>query len=156
MDRKKLLAIFGAVGLLIIVILFIFNKAPEIPSPWQPTTVPYDSKCEGECLNNIQEMADIETSHLRGIKIVVRPDINDEIAQLGDCLDSIMHCVDEKDDPSQTFACVAQSICPVECKESYAKQFTASMTGQQQVDGIETIFLADNAICSPQESGGDK
>ncbi|MDQ6954647.1 MAG: hypothetical protein Q9M20_04310 [Mariprofundaceae bacterium] len=161
-NNKRFMAI-GVIALLFIVIGFIFSsndeppvenaKIPEIPSPWQPTTVPYDSECVGECLENIEEIADIENAHLRGVKITVRPDINDAIAQLGDCLDTIMDCVDEKDDATQTTVCVAQSQCPATCKDAYAKQFNAGMTARQQLDGIETIFLVDAAVCAPREAG---
>jgi len=154
--------LIGIGVLLIIIIAFIFISkedkpgeiatAPEIPSPWQPTTVPYDSECVGECLKNIEPIADIETAHLRGVKITVRPDINDAIAQLGDCLDTIMDCVDEKDDAKLTASCVAQSQCPASCKDAYAKKFNLSMPAKAQLDGIESIFLSDGAICAPREA----
>ncbi|MDX8390512.1 MAG: hypothetical protein R8M38_08485 [Mariprofundaceae bacterium] len=166
MENNKRFIVIGVIALLFIVIGFIFfskdeppvenAKTPEIPSPWQPTTVPYDSECVGECLKNIEKLADIETSHLRGVKIVVRPDINDAIAQLGDCLDTIISCVDDKGDTALTTVCVAQSQCPKRCKDAYAKQFNAGMSGIQQMDGIETIFLDDRAICAPREAGGSK
>jgi hypothetical protein len=162
MKKNKRLLFIGVVSLLLIVIAFIIIsknettdqvvQSPEIPSPWQPTTIPYDSKCEGECLKNLKPIADIETAHLRGVKIVMRPDINDATAQLGDCLDSIMNCVDESGDETQTASCVAQSQCPTVCKDAYAKQFDASMTARQQLEGLESIFLADGAICTPREA----
>jgi len=166
MDQQKKIIITGCIAFLLVAIAFAFlskdetpvepSKAPEIPSPWQPTTVPYDSKCEGECLKNIQPIADIENAHLRGVKIVMRPDINDAIAQLGDCLDTIMDCVDEKADTNQTASCVAQSQCPAVCKEAYAKQFNASMPDKAQLEGLETIFLSDQALCAPREAKANK
>ena len=152
-EKKKLfilLAVLGVIALLITGWLAI--RSNPLASPWKPTTVPYDSKCEGDCRKNIQEMADIETAHLRGVKIVVRPDINDAIAQLGDCLDSIMECVDKKDDPSKTAVCVKESICPAECKTAYAGTFDEGMTPEQQLDGVKKIFLADGGVCTPRVS----
>ncbi|TLS75278.1 hypothetical protein FE236_09970, partial [Mariprofundus erugo] len=95
-----------AVAALLLVIFFIVyisnDKAPEAPGPWKAATVSYDSECSGDCLKNIDEVADIETAHLKGVKVTVRKDVNDAIAQLGDCLDSIMDCVDESGDAAQT------------------------------------------------------
>ncbi|MDX8405742.1 MAG: hypothetical protein R8K50_06265 [Mariprofundus sp.] len=139
-----------------VMVLFIAGwwiiQSNQPASPWKSTTVPYDSKCEGDCQKNIQELADIETAHLRGVKIVVRPDVNDAIAQLGDCLDSIMECVDVKDDPSKTVVCVEESICPIECKIAYASTFNEGMTPEQQLDGVKKIFLADGGVCTPRVS----
>lgn len=161
MDQNKRFIMIGAVILLLIIIIFVFMSKgktpveavspPRISSPWQPTTVPYDSECEGECLENIEEIAVIATPHLSGIKIFVRPDVNDAIAQWGDCLDTIMDCIAEKDDASQAAACVAQSQCPDSCKDAYAKQFNAGMSDEQQMSGIDIIFLDDNAFCAPRE-----
>jgi len=161
MGKNRRFMFVGSIALLLIVIAFtLLSKdetvTPETPSPWQPTTVPYDSKCEGECQKNILEIAEIETAHLRGVKIAVRPDINDAIAQLGDCLDSIMDCVDESGDVTQTTICVAQSQCPTSCKEAYAKQFNSNMSARQQLEGLDSIFLADSAICAPREAGSIK
>ncbi|WP_161984431.1 hypothetical protein [Mariprofundus erugo] len=48
---------------------------------------------------------------------------------------------------------MAQSICPSLCKEAYAKQFHADLEPMKQLEGIEVVFLAENAICAPQEKG---
>ena len=162
MEQKKKLIAVGCIVFLLLGITFVLvsnyeapvetAKISEPPSPWQATTVPYGSECVGECLKNIEPIAEIETAHLRGIKITVRPDINDAIAQLGDCLDTIMDCVDEKGDAKLTAPCVAQSQCPASCKEAYAKRFNSSMPAKVQLDGIETIFLTEHAVCAPREA----
>ena len=122
-------------------------------SPWKAATVTYDSKCEGECLNRLQTVAVLNTPHLKGVKILWRPDIDDAIAQVGDCLDSIMACMDEVGgDPSHTAECVTKAKkCPEQCKKAYADQFNASMTAERQMEGVEAIFLADDGVCAPRE-----
>jgi len=150
--NKLIIGLAAASSVAILLMGWWMLRSHQPESPWKPTTVPYDSKCEGECLKNLQELADIETSHLMGVKIVVRPDVNDAIAQLGDCLDSISGCIDSKGDPSQTATCVSKSQCPKPCRDDYAKRFNGGMSAEQQMNGVEAIFLADNAICAPREA----
>jgi len=152
---KKYFFVFS--GIVIITFLFLFlwkMYKKSTSSPWKLPTVSYTSECDDDCLENLPVLSQIETSHLRGIKILFRPDVDDELAQLGDCLDSIMNCIDEEGDPGKTFSCVEKSLCPEPCKIAYSKEFNKNMSPEEQLRGIEKVFFEDGSICVPKEREG--
>src|ERR1700752_4101392 len=91
---------------------------------WAPTSVAYDATCRVNC----KDVRFISTGHnvrapLEGELPVIsyNPDVDDPIAQWGDCLDSIMRCV--RDQPRNlgpaVNTCVRQSRCPAKCVRRY-------------------------------------
>ena len=127
------------------------ESAPDKPgraSPWKPADISHDSRCEGKCVEKLRPVA-IGIDHLAGITLYARPDVNDAVAQLGDCLESIKQCVAARGDPTQTAACVAASQCPAVCKQAYAAQFSATLPAAEQLDGLDRIFLDKDAVCAP-------
>lgn len=159
MDKPKItvaaIALFVAV---VLVGLFVADDDDYViaENPWQRTTVSYESNCDSECQKNVLPLAAISNRHLKGVVLLSRPDINDAYAQLGDCMESIMACIDKDGNPNAAPKCVAESKCPVPCKTAFAGLSENIRDNDKMLDLIETVFITGENYCSPRRWEGVK
>ncbi len=126
------------------------------PNVWEETTVPFDP----ECLENCESVGTIGGSHgTEGAEFMINRTVDDDIAQWGDCLESIFICISLGEDPNGSMEektdlvreCIAASACPEECTSRYARKSSSSPEAAQQA--FFDVFIGDNAWCLPK---GDK
>jgi len=147
MNRK--FTIRAGIGIFILFFLIgilLLTKEPE--TPWKPTTVAYDPGCKKGC----EELSSTSLTHLGDISIYVQPNVDDAIAQWGDCLDSVTQCVEDKDLTRVNIAaCVKESICPNACKVAFATEVRGANQVAEALDAFEQVFINDNTVCLPKE-----
>ncbi len=151
--RKWLVVFLLLVVLSALLFWLLLDRRPGI-NAWEQTTVPYDSECAEDC----KEVGELGEFHgLDGAILRYNPAVDDPIAQWGDCMESILACMDAGADgatsPEAKAAlvnnCVAQSTCPKTCINRFAR-----LTSQKQEDvdaAFTDVFVGDRAWCLPVE-----
>lgn len=131
-------------------------KAPlNFDHVWKETTVTYDPTCSDGCVELLNRRAG---AHGGGGKLSVDPNVNDPIAQWGDCVGSIMSCYESRvTDESfnakreaAMHACVLESACPAECRDHYRASVEDNMARVNAT--LESVFLGERAACLPTEA----
>lgn len=146
----------ASAGFLLLLALSLFNfyERHVFLFLWEPTSVAYDASCQVNC----KDVRFISTGHnvrapLEGELPVIsyNPDVDDPIAQWGDCLDSIMRCV--RDQPRNlgpaVNTCVRQSQCPAKCVRRFLSDTGPSI--EQAERALFTVFVRPDAVCRPAE-----
>lgn len=132
------------------------------PHVWAEPTVPYEAEScaeEGAC-ETIDLAAAGHGAHGEesGTLFVYNPNIDDEIAQWGDCIDQIFVCIQtgmeaEGADGAETVrGCVAAADqCPGECREHFAGR-----AGGLDIEAMEALFFEtfvdERGYCVPREA----
>ncbi len=169
-DSKRPLAIATLVAfalLLAALAAYLYLGRDIRADVWQEATVPYDeSACdeEGEC----EVFATSAAGHGShdpedAIEFFYNPDIDDAIAQWGDCIGAVFVCIEtnmqqagegggEPDRASIINTCVAEAEdCPNECKAHFASQARGL-----DFDAMEALFFAtfveERGYCVPREA----
>ena len=122
---------------------------------WAPATVPYNPDCGANC----KTFATLEAAHggpkgaEGGLEMRYDPNVNDDVAQWGDCLDSVFVCINATGDrsPDRVRSCVQDAKCPKECKDRFAARASGS------IDEVKAaffgIFVDKDAACRPEGAG---
>jgi len=119
-------------------------------NPWKPASAPYGSDCDAACQKNVKPLAPISNTHLKGVVLFTRPDVDDAYAQLGDCLDQVMACMNKAGNALSAPSCVAASSCPAPCKAAFGGLSDNIKDGEKLLDLIETVFITGEQYCSPR------
>jgi len=132
----------GIVIAIFIVIVIISGQLKEdVFNPWQPATVTYDPSCSGD---KCKPAGAVSLGHFGDVEFAIQPDVDDAIAQWGDCLDSLMACMKKDGKPGD---CVDRSICPQPCKQRYHESTPDDVEFLAGLDAIETLFVKNGAAC---------
>lgn len=124
--------------------------APDTAAPdtgwdvWAPTTHPYDPACEG-----CQQVGVVAMGHLGGaVTLRFDPLVDDPVAQWGDCVESLLVCLEGGGDP---LSCGDSADCPAACKAAFQAQVTGISDVEGQVGALEAVYIVPGAPCRPQE-----
>lgn len=147
-------------------IVWWFFMRDNRPDVWEEATVPYtEDACEeeGNCELHVRALGGHGSHTGEGLfEFYYDPDIDDPIAQWGDCLDSVFTCInvameagaetgDEPDRVALINGCVAEAACPGECKD----RFTSRARGRD-FEGLEALFFEmfvdERGYCVPREA----
>ena len=118
------------------------GPAPGLENPWEETTVPYDPDCASGCI----ELANDHYGHIGDVEWMVNPDVDDPIAQWGDCLQSFVDCMDGGGEP---MACSQSSECPEACQREFSRRVEGVEDEEAQLDVFEAVYILDEAPCLP-------
>lgn len=123
-------------------------------SPWKKGTVAYDPTCKADC----QKLSDRIFPHVGPIKLQVQPKLDDEIAQWGDCLQSVASCLyaDRAAPNRDVKACVASAACPQSCKDRYVNAVGAETDVNKLLDAFEAVFVNQGAPCAARSTAGQR
>jgi len=152
--RVYFVLLFLAAALASAIYINFFYVKPAGSNLWTTTTVPYDTSCAENC----QVAGSLGSNHgTPEVDLLYNPNVDDSVAQWGDCLQSVFVCVSagNKPDISQigkadlARLCVQNSTCPAPCRERYALTAAKSPEAAKQV--FDEIFVNEDAWCRPQE-----
>ncbi len=156
--RWRLIAGAAVIVLLAILALIMFRPFAESPPAdlWQAATTQFDPDCSDECRVVLDERP---TGHGgsgdASMMMLTDPRLDDAIAQWGDCLDTVISCLDPEA-PGQTGPsaaqlrqCVARSTCPAACRERFASRSAGDL--EAAAAAFETLFLVEDAWCAPRD-----
>tara|TARA_R110002096_G_scaffold51665_8_gene135041 strand:+ start:1115 stop:1639 length:525 start_codon:yes stop_codon:yes gene_type:complete len=156
--RWRLIAGAAAVVLLVILALIVFRPFVERPPAdlWQAATTQFDPDCGDACRVVLDERP---TGHGgsgdASMVMLTDPRLDDAIAQWGDCLDSVISCLDPEapgqsgPSASQLRQCVANSSCPAACRDRFAERSAGDL--EAAAAAFETLFLVEDAWCAPRD-----
>jgi hypothetical protein len=157
-ENWRLLAGAGALLLLVFLALIIFRPFADPPPDdlWQAATTRFDPDCGAECPVVLDQRP---TGHGgsgdASMVMVTDPRLDDAIAQWGDCLDSVISCLDPAaagasgPSASRLRECVARSTCPVACRDRFAARSAGDL--EAAAAAFESLFLVEDAWCAPRD-----
>jgi hypothetical protein len=116
---------------------------------WRPTTVPWDPECRTGCVA-IARTAPLAHADAE-LLLRVNPAVDDPIAQWGDCLESILACLER--DGGRLAPCVDEAACPAECKALFRTQAAGATDEEARADAFEAVFVHRTAPCRPSAGG---
>ena len=134
--------------------LNFFYVKPAGSNLWTTTTVPYDSTCKENC----EVAGSLGNNHgSPEIDLLYNPNVDDSVAQWGDCLQSVFVCVSAGNKPNISQiekaglarVCVQNSTCPAPCRERYGLKAANSPEAARQA--FDDVFVNEDAWCRPQE-----
>lgn len=152
-----------ALVLILLAIWFFFFRDTR-PHVWAEATVPYTvDACEeeGACPElNIPASGHGAHGDENLMLFAYNPEIDDPIAQWGDCLDQVLACVqegtaEEIDDEARApliDGCVeAANLCPAECREEYVSRASAG-SFEAAERAFFSVFVEERGYCVPREA----
>jgi len=134
-----------AVATLLVILLILWQFRSETFNPWVPATVAYDSECSGD---KCKPAGTVSLGHFGDVEFAIQPDVDDAVAQWGDCLDSLMACMEKDGTPGD---CVDRSTCPQACKQKYHESTPGDVEYLAGLDAIESLFVKEGAACRATE-----
>ena len=122
---------------------------------WNETLNEYDPECDEGCIEVLNRP---QGSHGGSVRVGVKSDIDDPVAQWSDCVQSIMSCYEgqlaaadfEGEINSAMHDCVLSSACPTECRGHY--QSTVDDDLETVNRALDAVFLGERAACLPTEA----
>jgi len=109
---------------------------------WAPTTVPYDPSCASGC--EVIEEGDF--GHIGKIMLLANPDVDDPVAQWGDCIQSFRVCIEAGGDARP---CSEGSECPEDCRAQLEERIRNVTDLRTQLDAFKGVYLDEDAPCLP-------
>ena len=109
---------------------------------WSPTRVPYDPSCASDC----EVVEEGNYGHIGELQLLVNPDIDDPIAQWGDCIESFTVCIDNGMDAQ---SCSEGSVCPEECRVEYEERLVGLSDLEAQLLAFQAVYIDEGARCVP-------
>ena len=109
---------------------------------WAPTTVPHDPSCASGC--EVIEQGDF--GHIGELTLLVNPNVDDPVAQWGDCIQSFRGCIEQGTDAR---ACSEQSDCPESCRADYEGRIDGVSELEAQLDAFRAVYIDEGAPCLP-------
>ncbi|MDF0603746.1 hypothetical protein P1J78_23785 [Psychromarinibacter sp. C21-152] len=138
----------GAVLLFVVVVVLFWPRgADEI---WAEATKPYQSECNREdCI----EVVAPKPGHGGGqtLQMVYDPDVDDAIAQWGDCLDEVLVC---RRETGKTLSCVQEAACPAACINQFETAAANLADERERAQLFLVEFVEDGGFCVPNASDG--
>jgi len=114
---------------------------------WAPTTVAYDPSCASGC--EVVEEGDY--GHIGELRLLVNPDVDDPIAQWGDCIESFTVCIDNGMDAR---SCSEGSVCPDECRAEYEGRLVGLSGLEAELRAFQAVYVDEGAPCLPPINEG--
>jgi hypothetical protein len=121
------------------------QKDPPPDGPWAQATVAYDPDCATGCVT----LQSREPVHGVDLTILYNPDVDDPIAQWGDCLESFKVCITGG---GAAAACSQQSQCPEVCRQDFETRVATLSDLAAQFDAFEAVYISDGAPCLPERT----
>lgn len=154
MNARAIIISAGALLILVAGVIFALLPSGEedytvTDNPWVPATSSYDSACDAKCLAGMETVAVMNSPHLKGVSLLARPDVDDAWVQMGQCLDGVLACIDEAEDPMKAPACMAASACPQSCKTAFDGLSEMADNSDKMLNLIEEVFISGDKYCSP-------
>jgi len=112
--------------------------------PWQRASVAYDASCTGGC----EDLGELALGEVGDYQAKINRAVDDDVAQWGDCLQSVLSCIDAGGGVS---SCVAASACPENCRTSYARQTLGQTDEDALLDAFEILFIEAGGECVPDQ-----
>ena len=146
-------ALYGLIALLALIVLiswFSGDAPPETPGPseltpaWSPTTEAFSLDCGNDCQT---VRAEQQGRHGVQIPLVYNPAVDDPVAQWGDCVASVIQCVETDQAPA---SCIRNSACPANCLAALEQQVPDDANEQAALDAFEALFIRPGASCRPE------
>lgn len=134
---------------IVLAVTYALNGCPDPPARldvWHPATVPFDPECLSGCIE-LERTAPLGHSEAQ-IRLRINPDVDDPIAQWGDCLESVIACF-ERD--GALGPCVEQATCPTECKALFRERAANAANEDARVDAFEAVLVDSDAPCRPAD-----
>ena len=141
-NSKKYIAVIITLFIGASLLFYVFPNEKENTAPiWKSGSITPDTQCKEDC----EQLSSLAPGHKgEKIQLVYNPRINDEIAQWGDCLDTVMRC---KKDKNNSFRdCVSTSSCPQACKKAIKED-----TRPDDI-AFEALFINNGGLCVPQDT----
>ncbi|MCP5038756.1 MAG: hypothetical protein GY945_14285 [Rhodobacteraceae bacterium] len=151
-----LVLIASGLAVVALVYFFFFHDARPGLDAWEAATIPYTSECGDDCT----VAGTIGGAHgTEGAVMRYDPSVDDEVAQWGDCLQSIFVCMDvgtqgapsSQDKAALINNCVSKSACPAVCTDEFAS--STADDPESVLRAFEDVFIGDQAWCLPVEDG---
>lgn len=115
---------------------------PPFSDVWEPTTVPYDPSCSSGCV--VVEEGNF--GHFGELEVLADLDVDDPIAQWGDCIESFTSCIDSGMDPQ---TCSEGSVCPEDCRADYEERIVGLSDLRAQLLQFQAVYVDVGAPCLP-------
>ncbi|MCC6622531.1 MAG: hypothetical protein IT385_14800 [Deltaproteobacteria bacterium] len=111
---------------------------------WSPATVEHDPTCATGCV----EVGRVPAGHHATQDFVFRvnPDVDDAVAQYGDCVESVLACLEAGTDLR---TCAARGDCPTSCKRDFAARARGLTDLVEIRTAFEAVFILRDAPCRP-------
>lgn len=118
------------------------EQGPIGETRWAPTSTPYDPDCVSGC----QVLEEGEFGHLGAVSLSLNPDVDDPVAQWGDCIESFRDCVAGG---GKVGSCSESSLCPEDCKADVAARLVGETEIGAQLAAFKAVYLDEAAPCLP-------
>ena len=109
---------------------------------WAPTTTAYDPECASGC----QVLEEGEFGHVGAVSLSFNPDVDDPVAQWGDCIESFRVCVGGG---GEVGSCSEDSVCPEDCKADFEARLGSASEIGGQLAAFKAVYLDEGAPCLP-------
>lgn len=109
---------------------------------WAPTTTAYDPTCASGC----EVLKEGEFGHIGGITLSFNPNVDDPVAQWGDCIESFRVCMEGGGDVR---GCSEGSVCPEDCKAELAARLQGAGELEAELAVFKAVYLDEGAPCLP-------
>ena len=114
---------------------------------WRPTTVPWDPECRSGC---VEVARTVPLAHSGAeLRFRMNPAVDDPIAQWGDCLESVLSCLER--DGGRLAPCIDDAACPAECKAVFRTRAAGAADEDARADAFEAVFVDRAAPCRPAD-----
>ena len=149
LHRARRYAAGAAAGLLLALAPGCRDEAPAssqtLDDPWLPGNGAFDERSCEDC----EPFAELHDPHLRDLDLRLAPDLDDPLAQWGECIGSVFACWEDDDEPLPT--CVAASSCPEPCKAEFRREVEGAADVEEEVYAFNRVFVDDDAPCRQPE-----
>ncbi len=121
----------------------------ERPALWKPPVRPWEpDHCERRPCRPLAALS-VGPSDL---VLLVDPELDDAVAQWGDCVDQFRSCVDRLQDPTaaSVHACMANATaCPAPCREAFRRPAGDASDLAGLLAAFSEVYLDLDAPCLP-------
>ncbi len=117
------------------------SSGRTLDDPWLPGNSQFDESCD-----SCEEFADIRFPHAGDVVIKSAAQLDDPLAQWGECVSSFFVCW-EQDNPVP--GCVASSQCPAPCKAEFRREVVGAADEEEEIYAFNRVFVDDDAPCRP-------
>lgn len=133
-------------------------STPEKLDVWADAAVPYAPECPPAGCKTLRVTGlthgggPDDSAAAAPPRIVYNPNIDDAVAQWGDCLQSILTCVraEAPGEAASVDNCVDAAACPQACKERY--QSASGGDFERAQAALFSVFVETDAVCRPEDT----
>jgi len=125
------------------------TPVPEKPALWKPPARPWEpDHCERRPCRPLAALS-VGPSEL---VFLVDPELDDAVAQWGDCVDQFRSCVDGLQDPTaaSVSACMeSATACPAPCREAFRRRAGDAPDLARLLTAFSEVYIDSDAPCLP-------